>query len=205
MNRRWERRLAAAAVLTAAAAPGCGDSPTEMTVVASVALTSAVDTILADGRTSQVTAVARDADGDSVAAPTFNWSSSNPAVISVTARGAVTAEGAGTARITAGVEGSDVAGSINLRVVNADLTAVGTLAGDPYGAVLVNGLSAAARPGAESARSRVAAGAGDGNVVAILSGVSDLRDQAAAATDGDRVLLTVLVLYADQIERRLGL
>jgi uncharacterized protein YjdB len=80
----------------------CGEtgSSTEPNPVASVEITSAQCSFDALGGTLQLTAVARDEDGDPVTGVSFTWSSTDDAVVSV-AGNAVTAQGNGTATVTA--------------------------------------------------------------------------------------------------------
>lgn len=66
------------------------------------------------GQTQSFTAQALTAAGDPVSGRTARWSSDKPAVATVDANGLATAAGAGTARITATVDG--VAASVSLRV-----------------------------------------------------------------------------------------
>lgn len=171
-----------------------------------VEVVSAVDSILAVGRGSQFTATAYDAGGR-VLHPSFSWLSSNTAVADVGAAGLVTANAAGSVTIRAVVPAeTGVEGSLRVRVVAADLAMVQTLGNDDYGDALVAALSGTARPAAQTSWTAIVGHAGDGNIVAIRGAVSDLRSQAAGAADAsDRVLLAVLSVFGNEIERRLAL
>lgn len=57
------------------------------------------------GQTKQMFAVVQDAAGKLVYGKTFTWSSSNPAVLSVSSTGKITAKAAGTATLTAQTDG----------------------------------------------------------------------------------------------------
>jgi hypothetical protein len=191
-------------LLVLAAAWACSD-PAEppLPTAASVTVTSAVNNILAAGRTSQLTGAVLDASGNPLSA-TLTWSSSNNAVVSVAPGGLATAAGVGTAVVTAST--GSVSGTLELRVVNANLAGVTTLAGDPYTAALLNGLTTAKKNVAQPIAATCAASATSGNVTAISTCVTGLRAEAASATDPtDRALLAVLMLIIDEVERRLGL
>jgi hypothetical protein len=170
-------------------------------------VTSPVDTILDLGRSTTLQATATDDQGQPVTGLQFTFSTSNPTVVSVVsvgASGVATAEGLGTATITASADGAS--GTIRLRVVDVDLGTVVTLAGDPFADALVGTLSAATSPTVRPAWDACETGGEDGNVAAILGAVADIRDETASATDPtDRASLAVLGLYLDGIERALGL
>jgi Big-like domain-containing protein len=176
--------------------------------VSSVHVTSAVDNILVPSRTSQLTAKARDQGGNEVAGAPFTWESSSPTVVTISSTGLATALAIGTTTITATTPGrvGPVKGTIELRVVQADLATVSAVAGDAFGGVLLAALSSAKRPAVQAAWDKCGAGASTGNIAAVKSCVDGVRAEAASATDPtDQVLSAVLVLYVDQIERRLGL
>ena len=191
--------------LCAAAATACGKGELlAPAAVASVEVMSPIDTLVALGRSDQLVATVRNSAGSAVSEARVSWGTSDPAVAGVSATGLVTAVGTGTATITATV--LDASGSLRLRVVAADLAAVSTLAQDAFAGSLVAGLSSAERPAAQAAYAGCASGAIAGNVVAVRNCVAAVRIRAASSTDQtDRALLAVLVLYADQIERSLGL
>lgn len=193
------------ALLLALGALGCGDKgvgPAPGTT--SVQVTSVVDSILAVGRTAQLAATARDQSGNPILGAQFTWSTSNSAAVGVSGAGVATAQGSGTATITA-TSGS-ISGNIRLRAVPADLVTVTALAGDPLAGALVAGLSAAREQAVQTALGGCGTSAGTGNVVAIKSCADVVRAEATSAADPtDRALLAVLALYADQIERLLGL
>lgn len=191
-------------VAAVAAALGCGDQGPELTP-ASVDVTSPIDTILPVGKSAQLGATARDQAGAAILGVAFSWTSSNPAVVSVSGTGLAAAQAAGSATITAAVAGG-VSGSLRLRVVEADLTTVSALAGDAFATALVAALSAGKRPAVQAAWSKCASGAESGNVVAVLQCGTGVHAEAASAGDPtDGALLGVLLLYADEIQRRLGL
>lgn len=111
-------RLVALLAATAAGVLACGgDDPCESVagpaVVASVDL-SPDDPRLALGETLQLVAVPRSACGNRVADASVAWSSGSPAVASVSGNGMVTAEGLGTAVITAASEGVSAAVTVTV-------------------------------------------------------------------------------------------
>jgi uncharacterized protein YjdB len=69
---------------------------------------------LAPGATFQLAAVARNAAGTTLPSPTFTWSSSNEAVVTVSATGLVTAVAPGTAQVSA--TAGDRSGSVGIVV-----------------------------------------------------------------------------------------
>lgn len=81
--------------------------------VASVDVTPA-STSVSVGGTAQLTATARDAGGQPLTGRTFTWSSSAPAVASVSATGLVTGQAEGPATITATSEGQSGASSVTV-------------------------------------------------------------------------------------------
>jgi len=85
--------------------------------VATVELTPGADTLIALGETRQLQAVARDAQGDPVSGVGFDWSSADESVVTVDATGVVSAEGNGSAEITATAVGSGVTASAALAVI----------------------------------------------------------------------------------------
>lgn len=199
--------LLACAGLAILAFQACDGDASGPDVPSSITVTSPVDTILDLGRTATLQAAAVNARGEPVTGLQFDWSSSDPSVVSVVpvgASGYATAEGLGTATVTAATAGAS--GTIRLRVVDVDLGPVVTLTGDPYPDALVASLTAATSATVQPAWEACETGAPDGNVAAILRCVADIREEAASATDGtDRASLAVLGLYLDGIERSLGL
>lgn len=181
----------------------CGEGTQPVLGPSSIQVTSPVDTVLAVGRSAQLAATARDASGNTVS-PSLAWSSSNASAASVGSAGLVNAVATGSATITASASG--VSGTLRVRVVQADLGSVLTLAGDAYAASLLAGLSTSKRAAVQPLTTACSAAATSGNVVAITTCISGVRNEVVSATDQtDKVLLAVLALYIDQIERLLNL
>jgi uncharacterized protein YjdB len=110
-----EGKSASAAVHVSAPAP---------TPVASVSVTLSATT-LDIAQTTQATAVARDASGAVLTGRTVTWASANPSLASVSTSGLVTALGAGTATITATVDGQ--LGAATLTVAQPPSSPVATV------------------------------------------------------------------------------
>ncbi len=172
--------------------------------VASIEVLSPIDTMMAVGWIGQLTARARDSDGDLVGGQTFSWQSSNTAVASVSQTGLVEALSPGSVTFTASV--SSVSGSLRMRAVAADLDAVAAALGDPFTDALVTHLSGATQPEVQGALTQCSNGLAGDNIVAVLECLVAVRAPAAGASDPtDIVLLAVLGVLADHSERLLGL
>jgi trimeric autotransporter adhesin len=114
----------AEATVTVAAAP-----------VASVTV-SPISASLTVGGTQQITATPRDSDGDPLTGRAITWSTSNASVVTVSASGLAEAKAAGTAKITATVEGKSAeatvtvaaapVASVTVSPISASLTVGGT-------------------------------------------------------------------------------
>lgn len=204
-----DRRLIALVCLTLA---GCwGDSgtnppdppdPPEEPVVATVIVTSPIDTLLASGWSTTFQATARDADGGSVTTA-FSWTSTSVDVATVDGAGVVTAGQPGTATIRATTD--DVTGELRVRVLDADVPHAAGVISDPLLAHLIAPLGGAAAPVAsavEACEEALVAG----NLVAASVAIGQIRAAAEGATDPDaRALLAVAQLLSDHASRLLDL
>jgi len=102
MEQYLSTRLASAAILLVALGTACGGATKEAPVASvSVSFTSR----LGVGQTTQASAVLRDASSNVLSGRAVTWSSSDPAVATLSSSGLVTAAGFGTATITATSEG----------------------------------------------------------------------------------------------------
>jgi hypothetical protein len=174
--------------------------------VASILVTSSLDTILDLDRTAQLTALARDAGGTALPAVQFAWTTSAPAVVTVSAQGVAFPQGPGSATVTAAEVGGSGSATLRLRVVQADLEGVAAFAADAYGGALVAALTGPQQAAVQPVWAACATNAGTGNIVAVSACTAALRAAGAAAADPtDRALLTILGLYAEHIDLRLGL
>lgn len=195
---RWFRTAVALAALALAT---CKDSvgPTK---VASIVVTSNIDSIIATGHSAQFTAVARDQSG-SVVNAAFAWTSSNPPVATVSTGGVVQGLTAGNATITAEADGRT--GRLVVHVVAADLHAVRALLADPLRPYLVSRLSTT-RNSIESALSTADQAVTSGNIAALNQSLTVVANQVSAATVADdRALLGTLVLLTNFAIRLLHL
>lgn len=184
--------------------PACGGDSSGPPAPSTITVESPVGDLLDVGTAVQLQATALTGQGDPISGVTFDWNSSNPAAVSVSSSGSVTAEGVGTSTVTASASGRG--GSLELRVVEADLAAVTALTGDPYPDSLVSGLTTATRPDVETAWDGCATGAAEDNLREVQDCVDDIGSEATSATDGtDEALLAVLVRFTEQIQRYLGL
>jgi hypothetical protein len=170
--------------------------------VATIAVTSDINTIVAVGRSAQLTAVARAQSGGMVDA-TFRWTSSNPAVAAVSTGGLVQGVAVGNATISAEADGKS--GSLSLRVVGADLGTISLLLADPVRSYLVGRLPTT-RNAVESALATADQALISGNIVTLNASLTAVADQArvAAAAD-DRAILATLALLTDFAIRLLHL
>jgi len=90
------------------------------------------------GKTSQLTAVTKDANGNTLAGRTVTWSSSATNVATVSSSGLVTAVAVGTTIITATSEGKSATANIN---VLAPILAVGSVTVAPSSSSIISGQS----------------------------------------------------------------
>lgn len=182
----------------------CGEPTEPASLVASVEITSPIDTLLASGKTVQLTATPRDAAGAVVSGLELTWTASNPAVASVSAAGLVTGLAAGTSVITAST--GAVSGTLRLRVVGADLEAITAVLTDPVVSHLLSGVGASARGSVVGAINAATAAAGSGDLGELQRQLAVARAVAVGAGDPDDVaLLAVLDLVLGFAEARLGL
>ena len=167
----------------------------EPPVIATLEISSAVDTLLDVGAASVLTAVPRDAAGQVMpTAPELTWSSSDVDVATVdAATGEVTSLSPGTVTMTA--TAGDATGALRLVVIDADTEGLAEAAAEPYASGLVEAL---AGPGAGEAAAAWAALA-EGDLAGVVSAMEVLEGLAAEATDHDQAVLGVLLLYVDHM------
>lgn len=182
------------------AATACEPKPETRDV--DVEVTSAIDTLIPLGFTTELTATARD-DRDSPVGATFDWSSSDQRIASVSLTGDVLGVGVGRAVITATVRENDLvgpggtaSGSIPIRVVEADLEGMLGLLADPLVPHLVAPLGPT-KAGVEAAIDACDSGLTTGNLMRVVGCTETVRTQAGAAAGTDRALLATLTLVTD--------
>jgi len=109
------------------------DVPVTVTGTATQVTVSPPDTAIASGATVQLTATARDGFGDPVSGASYQWSSLNPTVATVSATGLVHSEGpAGIATIQATT--GTISGAAQVTVLDSLIVARTKLPGSPYAA-----------------------------------------------------------------------
>ena len=195
------RTVLLALLLTA----GCKDQ-NPVPVVSTIDVTSLLDSILAVGKTTSLTAAAKDKAGAAVRGLTINWSSSNAAALTVNGSGLATAVAPGNATISAAVASPPVTGILRMRAVQADLTTVAALSNDAFATALLAAVTTSKRTVVQVHWGKCASGALSGAVVAIMQCGTGVAAEAASATDPtDKVLLGFRQLYSDETQRRLGL
>ena len=113
------------AIIRATSEGKAGQSAVTVTIipVASVTVTPALAALVAGG-TQQLGAAAKDAQGQPLPGRAISWSSSNPAVATVSANGLVTAIAAGTTQVRATSEGQWAEASIKVTSGQAAVASV---------------------------------------------------------------------------------
>jgi len=185
--------------------PLCGDGGGGNTPsVASVTVTSAIDTVMAIGRTATLSAVAEDANGSTVSV-NFLWSSSPTSVASVNAAtGVVTGVSVGTATLQAGQDNNSVTGTVRMHVVNANLAAVTAAFADAFAQSLSGALTSSPASTVSGLVSTCSSNVSSGNILAVDACLDNLS--AVTSSDGnDQALLGVLSLFLDHAQRQLQL
>ena len=111
------RHACALLVLGLMTGVACSDDPSSPMggddAIASIEVTPATDSLVV-GSTAQLTAVARDGDGNTIADASLTWTSSSDGVATVSASGQVTGQSAGTAVITASGGGETADASVTV-------------------------------------------------------------------------------------------
>ena len=134
-QRRNSRKLLGLVAGILAFGWACGDGTGPPASVATVTISSTTGVEVVPGGTQLLTAVAKDAKGNTLADRVVTWSSSDPAKATVVA-GLVTGVAFGTATITASSEGHD--GSVEVKVKDGALiSSAGTTFSSQDGAVNV--------------------------------------------------------------------
>jgi hypothetical protein len=173
---------------------GCGETPAGPPAVATVAVTSAIDSLLAVDRTAQLTAAVIDVNGDLMSDAMVTWTSSNSGVAIVNAEGLITGLAAGPVTITATSDGTS--GNLAMRVVAADLAGITALLTDPYLPALVAALDPAARASLTGILADLGDATSQGHLSAMRQGLADAETIAAGSGSATtNVLFAVVRLY----------
>ena len=182
--------------------PDPDPDPDPVATVASIAVSSPIDSVMAVGRTVQLGAIARDASGNVLSGISYAWASTDVAVASITAAGVATGISAGSTMLRATSGG--VSGSVGMRAVAADLPGVTATLSDAFVPALSGVLDAGTRATLNATLSTCSGAATAGNVLAIESCVASALGTPAA--DGhDTAVLAVLALFFEESHRRLQL
>lgn len=181
---------------------GGGGNPIDTIVV-----TSAIDTVIDVGATTQLTPVARDANGVAVTVSTWGWTSLQTSTASVhPTTGLVTALDEGTATIRASQTVTPgVTGDLRLRVVDADLPMVATLVGDSIAARLRQTLSTTPRGAMTTILGNCSTHAASGNLLALNTCLTNAAAVSGGTNGNDNALLNVLDLFYAHAQRQLQL
>ncbi|MGE0160131.1 MAG: Ig-like domain-containing protein [Gemmatimonadales bacterium] len=181
--------------------PLCGGGSAIDTIVVS----SAIDSVIDVGATSQMTAQARTSSGTPVSA-TMAWTSLTPATATVDpASGLVTAVAVGTTTIRASQSSNSVVGRLPLRVVDADLPRASALVTDSIAARMRQALSTAPRGAMTTILTNCGAQLTAGNLVALNTCLTNAAAVSGGTNGNDNALLNVLDLFYLHARRQLQL
>ena len=173
--------------------------------VATVTITSPVDSVIALSRTATMTAVARDASSTPVTV-TFNWTSNTVATATVNpATGLVTPVAVGSTTIQAAQSNNAVTGSRPLRVVNANLPAVTALVSDSLAVTMRRALTATPQAAVVSGLATCAGHVATGHVRALDTCLTGVTSVSGGTNGTDNALLNVLDLFFEHARRQLQL
>ena len=184
--------------------PLCGGGGGGATV-ATVTITSPVDSVIALSRTATMTAVARDASSNPVTV-TFNWTSNTVATATVNATtGLVSPVAVGSTTIQAAQSNNAVTGSHPLRVVNANLPAVTALVTDSLAVTMRRALTATPQAAVVSGLATCSGHVTTGHVRALDTCLTSLKSVSGGTNGTDNALLNVLDLFFEHARRQLQL
>lgn len=197
--------LASGAALVAACSsesPGCaptdpGCNQTDPTVSA-VSVEAEIDTVMAVGRTTQLSATATDRD-DNPISTSFTWSSSSTSVATVDADGTVSAVGPGSASIEASANGE--AGTWQLTVVDADLTGVADLLQDPFVEALIQSLDTEPGSSLSDLLTRCEVDLDSGDVLAIRACLTGAADVESSNATNDPALAVLDLVFQESLRK----
>jgi hypothetical protein len=181
---------------------GGGGNPIDTIVV-----TSAIDSVIDVGATTQLTSVARDGNGATVSVANWGWTSLQTATATVhPTTGLVTALDVGTATIRASQTVTPgVTGDLRLRVVDADLPMVAALVGDSIATRLRQALSTTPRGAMTTIVTNCIAQGTSGNLLALNTCLTNAAAVSGGTNQHDNKLLDVLDLFYEHARRQLQL
>ena len=174
--------------------------------IATITVTSpTVDTVMANGRTAQLVAQARDASNNPVTTVTLAWTSLNPSVATVDpTSGLVSAVATGSATIRVSQSQNAVTGQLQMRVVNANLPLLAVVVGDTLADAMRQALTNTPRTTIATGLNTCGGHITTGNLLALDTCLTGLS--AVTGTNGnDNALLGVLDLFFDFGKRLINL
>jgi hypothetical protein len=190
-------------VLGSLAAVACGDAtaPTEEPVT-QVVVTSPVGAVIAVGSSIQFEVTVTVDGAQTLGAVT--WTSSDPAVATVSTAGSVTGIAPGSVRISASHRGTS--GGIDLAVVDADLEAVAAVLEDEYFELLIAGLSPSTRAALQATVTACVAALAQQHVIDLVTCLAAARNSLGSPANVDEtVLLAVLDVMLQSVQRLIDL
>jgi hypothetical protein len=214
LNRRVYGALAPLAVLLLGACskaeracdptdPLCGGGGGN--AIDTIVVTSAIDSVIDVGATTQMTGQARTSAGTPVTV-TLAWTSLTPATATVDpASGLVTAAAVGTTTIRASQSQNSVIGTLPLRVVDADLATASELVTDSIAARMRQALSTTPRGAMTTILGNCSTHLTAGNLLALNTCLTNAAAVSGGTNGNDNALLNVLDLFYAHARRQLQL
>ena len=175
--------------------PGCGQNGA---TVSDIAVAATIDTVMAVGRTTQLSATATDQD-DNPISTSFTWSSSSTSVATVDGDGTVSAVGPGSASIEARAEGET--GTWAVTVVEADLAGVTTLLADPFVEALIQSLDLDTGSSVSDLLTQCDTDLESGDVLAIRTCLTEAADVESSNTANDPALAVLDLVFQESIRK----
>ncbi len=170
-----------------------------------IVVASAIDTVIANGRTAQMTAVARDAGGNALSmVPAFTSLNTGVATVDLTT-GLVTAVAPGQATIRVSQATNSVVGTLRIHVVNANLPLVTAMVTDSMAVRLRVALSATPQTAIATGITTCVPNVASGNLLALDACLTALTAVSGGTDGNDNALLGVLDLFFNFARRALNL
>lgn len=175
---------------------GCSGSEDvfEPPTLQSVIITSPADTVVGVGFTVQMTAEGIATDGLPLPDVVFTWASSNPNVAQIqSSSGSVSTLSAGSTTITA--TSDNIAGSLVMRVVPADVTALSSVLSDSFLSGMIAALSSTTRTSINAQLNLCNTGLASGSMLSVHLCLTTADNQGGDGSGSDTALLAVMDLY----------
>jgi hypothetical protein len=188
--------------------PLCGDADgtdpdPDPPTLASIQISSPVDSVMAVGRTVRLTAVARDGTGAIMSGVALSWSATPASVLTVSVDGLVTGVGGGSGVVRAAASG--VTTDFGLRAIPADLDGIATTLGDAFLTALLSGLDTGTAAAVSADFAACASAVTSGNVLGLDQCLAAVRGVAGTGSANDQVRLAVTRLFVDHASTQLQL